>query len=694
MSADQAAKFVLPEPTNNLKCGHSVGGTNVELDEAFWDSLLGDQLLSDSWPVPPSHQSRPEVIDLTSARSETQHCEESSAIDIDMSCLSSSPTPSNAATTSRSSDDITSPSVRPALTLLPDRPIDESCQALIAQMVEVCHCKPAAATQYLRATNWNLERSVALCFERGADVTSSTFHEAVSFADTICSEFADAKVQIPQFIEVDLVARDTVVTWAANFSRTQARLARAGRDTRARVFFHWTSARTLSSIAEHGLLTKSGREKASVKAVSHGAVFGDGLYLANHPQDFRGRYGEVCLVCVCVLGKHERVWGHKSASVLRGIRTGQSPTSHDSTPLSDTEVVVDTIIGNKGSPRVAFPDEVVLHSPGQCIPIFSVGRSSFEASAGKKLEEFLVGDFSTWLCNVVHNCFDHITTKRSNSEYQPVVPRRLGSRRRRIWSAQQSLPCPVTSASASNLVAGTGTQRGTALPTAVAAPVGLTKRRSVLPTAASSSAEMLSLFETDIGPLSCGRSSPATLTSKPVAAGTLTSSGSISSACCPCSHRGRVPAGLQPYLLSNAGPNAINSSTGCSCNQMGSELAGLQAHPLATTNANSSFDFLTSLSGLGSTDGLVLSGPSSAANQRSSGARGAHDIWKYNPKCAASNELTLESARQISGLHGASSNPGASTIRKRKVSDAASAAISRAATEACEGASSRKMARK
>lgn len=649
MSAGEATSFLLPQYGNDLKCSDSLGGRgggNVTLGEEFWDSLMNDSGLD-----PTSHQSLSEVIDLTRDHSgQTQHCEEPAVIDKD--CLPSSPSPSNVATAPLSSGDVsTSSSVAPAK-LLPDRPIDESCQALIAQMVEVCNCKPAIATQFLRATNWNLERSVALCFERGADVASSTFHQAVSFADTIFSEFADAKTQIPQFTELDLVARDTVVTWAAEFSRVSARLAQAGRDTRARVFFHWTSARTLSSIAEHGLLTKSGREKASVKTVCHGSVFGDGLYLANHPQDFRGRYGEVCLVCVCVLGKHERVWGHNSASAIRSIRTGQSSTSLGTTPLSDTEVVVDTIIGNKGTPNSAVPDEVVLHSPGQCIPIFSVGRSSFEATNGKNLEEFLVRDFATWLCNVVHNCFDHTTTKPSDGEYQATVPRRpIFSRRRRLRrSAPRALQSPLLSTLG---VVGTSSQGTPAPPNGIQAPAGLRCGPSVPSTIAGA----LSLFGSGTGQ-STSRDQLTAL-----AFGTPASSGSSNS-----------------------------SSSGCSCNQLGSAPTSLGL-PIDDWSWNVSSD----VSAGGLSANLAQSGPptsGSGASRRPSTAPGAHDFWAYNPKCAAKDELTLESARRASSPRGPGSNPRASACRKRKVSDAGSAVKSCVANEACQEASSRKASRK
>lgn len=65
-----------------------------------------------------------------------------------------------------------------------------------------------------------------------------------------------------------------------------------------------TSSANLHSIGTNGLFSKRERTAAAVTSAStHGAVYGDGIYVGNNPHTF-SRYGDTCVVCIVIRG-HE-----------------------------------------------------------------------------------------------------------------------------------------------------------------------------------------------------------------------------------------------------------------------------------------------------------------------------------------------------------------------------------------------------
>ena len=291
----------------------------------------------------------------------------------------------------------------PRVALGPDRPIDADCLKKIKKVVDTCQCSQANATHFLRLTNWNLDSAIALVLDRCQDPDTMRHMKALSLVETITDQFAAAKKKHSWFTDLELVARDIMVTWASAFAKTQQEFADSGASTKAHVLFHWTSGAGLRSISENGLLTRRDMNQTKhVKPVSkHGSVFGDGVYLANHPRDFMGPYGDVCLVCVCVLGKHERVFRSANRSTL----------------LSLQQKGVHTIIGNKGQNLGSGRhDEVVLRRSSQCIPIFAIPHERFQLHNGR-LDKFLGSVFTQWLCRQVEKTFECHTPRVGEGEY-------------------------------------------------------------------------------------------------------------------------------------------------------------------------------------------------------------------------------------------------------------------------------------
>ena len=67
-----------------------------------------------------------------------------------------------------------------------------------------------------------------------------------------------------------------------------------------------TSSSNLSSIGENGLFSKRERTAAAVTTTkTHGAVYGDGIYVGNNPHTF-ARYGDTCVVCIVIRGHEVR----------------------------------------------------------------------------------------------------------------------------------------------------------------------------------------------------------------------------------------------------------------------------------------------------------------------------------------------------------------------------------------------------
>ena len=153
------------------------------------------------------------------------------------------------------------------------------------------------------------------------------------------------------------------------------------RDNNVTLAFHYTDGKGLGSIARHGLLTKADREGGNISSKFHGAVFGDGVYVANNPYSF-AHYGDTCLLCAVMRGTEERVSMAKKRTddgpdTIVGNKqwagwTKQAPAPGAGAGGSQPQAPAPGAgAGGSSQPQVdqhAF-DEIVLQESSQIIPI-------------------------------------------------------------------------------------------------------------------------------------------------------------------------------------------------------------------------------------------------------------------------------------------------------------------------------------
>jgi len=136
------------------------------------------------------------------------------------------------------------------------------------------------------------------------------------------------------------------------FMNCQEKFGRQGKPTKVTVAFHYTRAKNIDSIQQEGLCYKD-------QPIKHGAVFGDGIYVATNPDAFSS-FGEVGLVCL----------------ILPGVSKQRNTVGWDN-ELSDE---VDSYLGNKllkrfGNsndaefPKSSYFDEVILAEEEQVVPV-------------------------------------------------------------------------------------------------------------------------------------------------------------------------------------------------------------------------------------------------------------------------------------------------------------------------------------
>ncbi|GMI49858.1 hypothetical protein ScalyP_jg4078 [Parmales sp. scaly parma] len=163
--------------------------------------------------------------------------------------------------------------------------------------------------------------------------------------------------------QVEPIARDIMVDFAQALVVKQTEFS--GRDKLITVGYHWTSKANVKKIASNGLMSKAERDGANVQSASHGAVFGDGIYTASQPLEFKNMYGDQVIMLIVAMGKTEYV----------GRKYG---------PRSDPSF--NTVVGNKNKKDCQFGDamnEIVLQQSSQVIPVFVADNKVFNSPAGK-----------------------------------------------------------------------------------------------------------------------------------------------------------------------------------------------------------------------------------------------------------------------------------------------------------------------
>ena len=163
--------------------------------------------------------------------------------------------------------------------------------------------------------------------------------------------------------QVEPIARDIMVDFAQALVVKQTEFS--GRDKLITVGYHWTSKANVKKIASNGLMSKAERDGANVQSAFHGAVFGDGIYTASQPLEFKNMYGDQVIMLIVAMGKTEYV----------GRKYG---------PRSDPSF--NTVVGNKNKKDCQFGDamnEIVLQQSSQVIPVFVADNKVFNSPAGK-----------------------------------------------------------------------------------------------------------------------------------------------------------------------------------------------------------------------------------------------------------------------------------------------------------------------
>jgi hypothetical protein len=193
---------------------------------------------------------------------------------------------------------------------------------------------------------------------------------------------------------VKLVAEQHLIPWTVKFLEKRAAFADARHSNKCHIMYHWTSSQNQGKVSDNGLLTRACMRAKGVNTASmHGQVFGDGIYLGNTPYDFAG-YGDLLLVCIVVLGKHQRNYGYGGGKAAD----------------------VDTVVGNKGSeaaPRQNV-DEVVVQRPEQCIPAFLIPRSKLKRQTFEESEARLCG---VALESILEDFFTPLEVAADHPEY-------------------------------------------------------------------------------------------------------------------------------------------------------------------------------------------------------------------------------------------------------------------------------------
>jgi len=163
---------------------------------------------------------------------------------------------------------------------------------------------------------------------------------------------------------IETLAVDDMVFTAKKFIACQAEFQQHGIWPEVSLGFHYTRPANLEGIKQNGLITRA--ERCSDQTYARRRLtYGDGIYVANNPNAFHGRFGKIGIIVAIIKGKCERA-----------TSTGRK-----------FSINANTVIGNKYRSRGSasansnnYFDEIVLQESCQCLPLIKYDASLLNES--------------------------------------------------------------------------------------------------------------------------------------------------------------------------------------------------------------------------------------------------------------------------------------------------------------------------
>ena len=191
------------------------------------------------------------------------------------------------------------------------------------------------------------------------DMKTTKIGRAVLAAERITNLVDSIKIGPKGLKQLGLepVSRDDMVFFAERLLSEQDKFKGMGVNSTIDIGYHYTDKSSLENIQTRGLMTSADRIKKNIRATSHGASFGDGIYTGNNPTTFMN-YGNVGLIVARLQGTTQRM-----AGTIGGQNTTTSATA------------INTVIGDKTAtsvgrwPKSDTSHEIVLKSSSQCLPL-------------------------------------------------------------------------------------------------------------------------------------------------------------------------------------------------------------------------------------------------------------------------------------------------------------------------------------
>ena len=242
-------------------------------------------------------------------------------------------------------------------------------------------CEEAVAKYYLQANNhsvsdatiaFRLATEATIAFGRRKqdeeEMANSAVGKSFLAANDICALAREEQAKQPAIHVITEEGRGFMVWDLVEMLKLQKDYIAQGASGHVDIGFHYTDAANLHSISRHGLMSKNERSTKNVSpSFTSGAVFGDGIYTANNPTEFR-RYGDTGLIVARLQGKAVR----------------------SSSPMKrPANAVFNTVIGDKraGTGTSGWPNndrhhEIVLQSKVQCVPLIQYTNKITRTSEG------------------------------------------------------------------------------------------------------------------------------------------------------------------------------------------------------------------------------------------------------------------------------------------------------------------------
>jgi hypothetical protein len=200
------------------------------------------------------------------------------------------------------------------------------------------------------------------------EMEGTTIGKAVLFVkqviETIQSHKDDGTMDSNSALGIEAVCRDDMVLMVEQMLEEKAKFQEKGYNTKVDTGFHYTTRENIENIQANGLMSKNElNSKQICHGSGHGSMYGNGIYTANNPTEFK-RYGEVGLIVARLKGD--------------SIRMATFPSPFD---RSDGEKSATTIIGNKDAaqsghwPSKDERDEIVLKSASQVVALVRYNRT-------------------------------------------------------------------------------------------------------------------------------------------------------------------------------------------------------------------------------------------------------------------------------------------------------------------------------